>query len=348
MNTPDPFEDFLEETLGGPDFELGHDMRRRLLEAAAASDRVLPDNVVPMNRSDPDESAGFAWLVGEAPATTDLMARMIGDKTFMDALDGERCFLRTLRAALRRSAAAAAPATVPSPARRRGIAAAALSAAAAITLAAGAFFSNGAGQKPATAAAVAPVSGAADIPSGLAEMSATTPAAITIDSGEDSGTGLAAHGGGLPEDEGLAKMKLPDLPEHGSGTGRSIDPGDPLAAEPQLQHALAIAAKEAVLPEPVLAALGGGLDGRGAAFGEGEGLLASLDGGSSSSSSLGSISGMGGMQATASGLAAFSGPGKGGRDSSTIPEPGGAMPVMLGLLVLLLKRPRRAKGRVDG
>lgn len=345
MSTPDPFEDFLEEALGGPDFELGHDMRRRLLEAAAAGDRVLPDNVVPMNRADPDESAGFAWLVGESPATPALMGRMIDDKTFMDALDGERCFLRTLRAALRRGAAAAATAPAASPSRRRGIAAAALSAAAAITLAAGSLFFNGAAQKPATAVAVAPVSEVSAIPADLAERSSTGQEAISVDSSGDSGSGIAVNGGGgLAEEDSLAKMKLPDLPEHGSGTGRSIDPGDPLLAEPQLPHALAIAAKEAGLPEPMLAALGGGMEGRGAAFGEQEGLLASLEGGlSSSSSSLGSIGGFGGMQAASSGLAAFSGPGKGGRDSSTIPEPGGAMPVMLGLLVLLLKRPRRTK-----
>jgi hypothetical protein len=340
----DPFEDFLEEALGGPDLELGHEMRRRLLEAAVAGERVRPDNVVPLNRADPDETAGFAWLVGEAAASTELMSRMIGDPTFLETLDGERSFLHTLRASLRRSSAAA----VAAPARRQRIAAVALSAAAALTLAAGAILMNGLGQKPTTAVAVAPVGQAVPAtPSAAAEVATAGSEQIAVDSPSGGGgAGLAASGAGLPEDSSLAKMELPDMPEHG-GTGRSVDPGDPLMEIPQLQDALAFEAKESVLPEPMLAMLGGGLEG--GSFGGGtDGALASL-GGEFSSGQIGGVASLGGMQSGSTGMASLTGPGRngGGRESS-IPEPGGAMPVMLGLLVLLLKRPRRSKGGVNG
>lgn len=333
----DPFEDFLEEALGGPDFELGHEIRRRLLEAAVAGDRVRPDNVVPMDRSDPDESAGFAWLVGEAPASAALMGRMVADPVFLETLDGERSFLRTLRASLRRSSAAA----VAAPARTQRIAAVALSAAAALALVAGGIFMNGGGGKSASAVATAPAAQkeAPAVPAGAAEMASTSPEQITVDSG--GGGGIAGPGGPLPDGTGLAKMALPDLPEHG-GTGRSVDPGDPLLEVPQLQDALAFEAKESVLPEPILAALGGGMNG-GLPGGETGGALAALGGENSSFSMAGGAS-FGGMQSGAGGMASLTGPGRdGGGRESTIPEPGGAMPVMLGLLVLLLKRPRRSK-----
>lgn len=341
----DPFEDFLEEALGGPELELGHEMRRRLLEAAVAGERVRPDNVVPMDRSDPDETAGFAWLVGESTATPALMGRMIADQVFLETLDGERSFLRTLRASLRRSSAAA----VAPPARRQRLATVAMSAAAALALAAGAIFMNGLGQKPATAVAVAPAAQAGPAaPGGAAEVAAATPAPVTADSatGGSSG-GVSLPGGGLPDDSGLGKLELADLPEHG-GTGRSVDLGDPMLEIPRLQDALAFEAKESILPEPVLAMLGGGLEG-GALHGGTDGALASL-GGEFSSFSMGGAGSFGsGMQSASGGMATLTGPGRnGGGKEGTIPEPGGAMPVMLGLLVLLLKRPRREKGRVDG
>lgn len=334
----DPFEDFLEEALGGPDFELGHEMRRRLLEAAVAGDPVRADNVVPMDRSDPDESAGFAWLVGEAPASVALMGRMVADPVFLETLDGERSFLRTLRDSLRRSSAAA----VAAPARPRRVAAVALSAAAALTLVAGAIFMNGGGGKPATAVAINPAGQqeAPAIPAGATEVAAASPEQITVDSGGGAGGGIALPGGPLPDETGLAKMELPELPEH-SGTGRSVDPGDLLLEVPQLQDALAFEAGEIGLPEPVLAALGGGMDGP--SGDNSGGALASLDGAYSSFPMSGGGS-FGGMQSGLGGMASLTGPGRdGGGRESTIPEPGGAMPVMLGLLVLLLKRPRRSK-----
>ncbi|WP_035605679.1 hypothetical protein [Haloferula sp. BvORR071] len=343
MSPSDPFEDFLEDALGAPDFELGHEMRRRLLAAAVAGDTaaVTCDNVVPMDRADPDAAAGFAWLVGEAPASTALMSRMAADHTFLETLDSERCFLRTLRAALRRSAAAA----VPAPARRSWVPAAAMSAAAVLALAAGAIFWSP-GSQPATATAVAAAEPALDRASSAPDpglFSAEKPALIssaTPDSG-DSGASAAGGAASLPEAE-LAGLKLPAHPEP-QGTGRSVALDDPLleAVQP-LGSALAFAAKDEVLPEPMLAMLGGGLNDSGSGIGmdsSSEGMLASLSGNSmhSFTGGMGSIGG-GGLP---NGAALIGSTGPTGGKEGTIPEPGGALPVMIGFLILLLRRPAR-------
>ncbi|WP_367871676.1 hypothetical protein [Luteolibacter sp. Populi] len=326
----DPFEDFLEEALGTPDLELGHDMRRRLLQAAVADEKTGPlDNVIAMDRGDPDLTAGFAWLVGEAPATSTLMGRMVADQTFLETLDGERYFLRTLRASLRCRTAA----TVP-PARRTWIPAVAMSAAAALALAAGALFWSPA-QAPATA--VATTGSSAPAGRGETTASATPPAVSTAL--ESSGTAAAP---GSPATENIASLDLPSLPEP-RGTGRSLDPGDPLLTGPRFDTALALAAAEAIVPEPILATLGGGMAGGYDSTGDPEMALASLSG-TSSAFTVGGMStlggGRGGSSATGPSLI---GSGDGGGRDGSIPEPGGALPVMLGFLILLLKRPKRAK-----
>ena len=326
----DPFEDFLEEALGTPDLELGHDMRRRLLQAAVAGERPAPlDNVIAMDRGDPDLCAGFAWLVGEAPATSTLMGRMVADQTFLETLDGERYFLRTLRASLR-----CRPAAVVPPARRTWVPAVAMSAAAAFALAAGSLFWSPA-EKPATA--VATTGSSAPAAGGKAPGSSTP---LKVTTALASGGSAAAPGSPAPED--IASLELPSLPEP-RGTGRSLDPGDPLLAGPQLDTALVLAAAEAIVPEPILATLGGGMAGGYDSAGEPEMALTSLSGTSSffSMGGMGSPGGARGSSTTDPSLIGTNGPGGGGDIS--VPEPGGALPVMLGFLILLLKRPKRAK-----
>jgi hypothetical protein len=332
----DPFEDFLEDALGGPDLELGHEMRRRLLEAAVAGKTLVDDNVVRIDRPDPAETAGFDWLVGEAPATEELMGRMIGDPTFMESLDGQRGFILTLREALRRTAAAAAVVPVR---RRSWVPAAVLSAAAALAMTTGMVMFNRPVAAPAEnlAAAeetVAPAKPAVPTPAGaIAATKVISPDATPV---------APAPAPLIPGIAGASPPALADL----GGTGRSIDPGDP-ALVPQLGTALERESEEESLPEPILAMLGGtdgpeeGMGG----FGGDADSLALLAGGSSSWSE-GGMNGFDrfGAAGTGAGVSLI-GPG-GGRDrESSIPEPGGALPVMIGLMLLMLRRPRREKAR---
>ena len=317
----DPFEDFLEGALGTPDLELGHDMRRRLLQAAVAGEKTATHgNVISMDRGDPDHAAGFAWLVGEAPATPALMGRLVADRTFLETLDGERYFLRTLRASLRRSPAAVIP-----PARRTWVSAVAMSAAAALALAAGALFWSPA-QRPVTAVAT---SGPA---AGEKATGAATPLEIPA-----ALAGESTASPGAPATGDAPFLELPSLPEP-RGTGRSLDPGDPQLAGPQLDTALALAAAEAIVPKPILATLGGGMAGEYGDTAEPEAALASLSG-TSSPFSAGGMNGFGGGRGSRSVDTSL----VGGDQENSIPEPGGALPVMLGFLILLLKRPKRSK-----
>jgi hypothetical protein len=103
----DSFESLLENALSAPDLELGHEMRRRLLAAAAPAAKTPPENVVSFEVPDPDAAAGFDWLVGDAPATRPLIRRMSLDPGFFTMLDDERRFLRSLRRSLRKPAAVA-------------------------------------------------------------------------------------------------------------------------------------------------------------------------------------------------------------------------------------------------
>lgn len=128
----DPFEQLLESALSGPDLELGHESRRRLL-AAAARPVSETGNIVRFTVPDPDAESGFAWLAGESPVTRPLARRMTSDGGFLRMLDDERRFLRSLRSSLRQPPAC--PAAGP-PSRRGWIAACA----AALVAAAGAWW----------------------------------------------------------------------------------------------------------------------------------------------------------------------------------------------------------------
>lgn len=319
----DSFEDFLEDALGGPDdLELGHDMRRRLLEAAVAGGPFSDGKVVRIDRPDPDETEGFDWLVGEAPASEKLILRMIQDPVFLDSLDHQRGFILTLREALRRTAAA----TAVSGRRRRWLPAAVISAAAALAMAAGIAVFKPAAKAPEATAAIAgapSVAGAEQRPAFKAlaalEESPDTPA-----SGEPS-----------PFASGIAGVAPPASADPG-GTGRSVEADDPLMV-PQLADALEMPAEESSIPAPLLAVLGEG--GASQNAGEGDGLQPLLAGGPVilGQDHFGGF----GMPGEGPGPA-LTGP-VDGPDDETIPEPGGVLPVMIGLMVLLLRRPRRER-----
>lgn len=331
----DRFEDFLEDTLSGPDLELGHEMRRRLLEAAVAGEGMSGGNVVPLDRADPDEAAGFDWLVGESPATTLLMGRMVHDPGFLETLDGQRCFLRTLRRALGKTAAAA---TVV-PARRRWVPAAVLSAAAAFALAAGAWFFQPGGTPAAVQAAASPAEEASGPPatSGSPHPGEAAPVVVAVAGEKESGF----ESSGAPEIPGMLETVPDEAPALAdlSGTGRSVAPEDPLMV-PGIERALELAAGDSPVPGPLMAALGGGLEESDSL--EIGGPLASLSGDHS------------GWQTDGFGnLGGATGPSLAGEDEGdreSIPEPGTALPVMLGLLVLLLQRERgkTATGKGSG
>ena len=325
----DPFEDFLEDALGGPDLELGHEMRRRLLEAAVAGETIADGNVVRIDRPDPAETAGFDWLVGEAPATGELMGRIVEDPAFMESLDGQRGFILTLREALRRTAIAAAAVPVR---RRRRVHAAVLSAAAALAMTTGILISNKPAAPPAENLAASAGTAAPVVPA------VRTPAKPIVAAEAISPDTTPAAPAPVPLIPGIASASPPALADPG-GTGRSIDPGDP-ALVPQLGAAFDDGVGQESLPVPILAMLGGTSGG----FGEDAASLPLLAGGPSSWSE-GGMNGFDRVGAAGTGPGvSLVGPG-GGRDKGSIPEPGGALPVMIGLMLLLLRRPQRERAQ---
>lgn len=321
-----PFEDFLEDALGGPeDLELGHEMRRRLLEAAVAGESVPDENVVRMERPDPEEAEGFDWLLGEAPASEKLMVRMIQDPLFLDSLDGQRGFVVALREALRRTAAATA---LPSR-RRRWLPAAILSAAAALAVTTGLVLFKPTADTPELTAEVV-AAPAVEVPVLRPPAKAIT-ALVDSPETEDSSepTPFAS------EIAGASPPALADL----GGTGRSVELDDP-ALLPELAGALQLPGEESSMPAPLLAMLRerGVVSGGSSESDDGSLLLAR-------GPSFPHVGGFGGFGFGGDGLGiALTGPGRGGggKDGS-IPEPGGALPVMIGFMVLLLRRPRRQK-----
>lgn len=322
----DPFEDFLEDALGGPeDLELGHEMRRRLLEAAVAGEAVPDENVVRMEHPDPEETEGFDWLLGEAPASEKLMVRMIQDPLFLDSLDGQRGFVVTLREALRRTAAATA---LPSR-RRRWLPAAILSAAAALAVTTGLVLFKPSADTPELTAEV--------VEAPAVEVPVLRPPAKAITALVDS-PGTEDSSEPAPFASEIAGASPPALADLG-GTGRSVEPDDP-AMMPQLAGALEIPGEDGDMPAPLLAMLReSGVVSGDSPEGD-DGSLALLASGPSFPH-VGEFGGFG-FGGDGPGIS-FTGPTGGGGKDGSIPEPGGALPVMIGFMVLLLRRPRRQK-----
>ena len=324
----DPFEEFLEDAMSGPDFELGHEMRRRLLEAAVAGEAVDGDNVVRMDRADPAEQEAFNWIVGETLATTPLMIRVISDAGFLAKLDGERCFLRTLRQALVKQAEVVAPA-----ARRRFLPAVALAAAAAIALAAGTLFFNQAGNDAGSAIAqsdVAPEKLTTSAPSAaVAAVEDSQEKPLAVASAEEEVERVPEIPSSLPSaliPQPAAPMldEAPAIAEL-TGNGQSIEPGDPLLAEAGGSgFTLQAAARGVPVQESELALVDMGSDSPVASFSSHGSMWDS-----------GFATGIPGAAGTSMALV--------GDRESTIPEPGAALPVMIGIMVLLLRRQRNEK-----
>jgi hypothetical protein len=106
MKTEDPFTDFLEDVLSVPDFDLGNDLRARLL---AATDEVSPPQVIELVTEESWEVSAFNWLVGEQPSDPVLLDRLVGNVAFSAAVAGQQKFLRRLRSSLRQPAPVAEP-----------------------------------------------------------------------------------------------------------------------------------------------------------------------------------------------------------------------------------------------
>lgn len=327
----DPFEEFLEDAMSGPDdLDLGHEARRRLLEAAVAGEVIPANNVVRMDRAEPHEREGFDWIVGEIPATEPLMSRLIEDPRFLAELDGSRCFLRTLRAALLKQAEVAVPA-----ARRRFMPAVAIAAAAAVALAAGTIFFNPPGKSTATVVAqnAAPGKSETSVPPSAA---ASLPTAAPVEPAQE----VAAVD--------VATEPVPDFPAPAPAI---LPPG---AITPELDEAPAIAAlagsgQSIEGADPLLAEAGGNsftLKALAVNPAYEESASLSLDEGGSEPA-LASLSRDGSLWSESGFMAGLSG-GSGrlntslindGKESS-IPEPGVAAPVLIGMMVLLLRRKR--------
>ncbi len=97
MKTHDPFTGFLEGALSVPDFDLGEDLRRRLLAAAEADS---PPQVIDLVTEESWDVSGFNWLLGEKVSDPALMDRLVSNAAFADAVAGQISFLRSLRSAL--------------------------------------------------------------------------------------------------------------------------------------------------------------------------------------------------------------------------------------------------------
>ena len=314
----DPFEEFLEDAMAGPDLELGHDMRRRLLEAAVAGEAIRGDNVVRMEREDPLAQAGFDWLVGETPAAIPLLSRMIGDRSFFARLEQDRRFLRTLRSVMR----AGAEPTVPVVRERRFGLLVAVSAAAALALAAGTIFFVQPQSEGAPAMAAGSAGGAGGVPASQKPVPAAGEAAPAGETAAvleaDSAPALA------PRDFGF--MPLPEIDEVPAiaalgGSGQSMPSSDPLLPA-QTGMALVPGGAEGVTGTdgPALSLLDENPEPQ---------LVSFADHGFFSDASIA----MRGGAPPSSSLA-------GGNHEASIPEPGTALPVVIGTLVLMLRRKR--------
>lgn len=106
MNTGDPFTEFLEGALSVPDFDLGNDLRTRLLEAA--EEETAPE-VIELVTEESWEVAAFNWLVGEQASDPVLMDRLVGSAILAEALARQQAFLRKLKSALRQPTPLAQP-----------------------------------------------------------------------------------------------------------------------------------------------------------------------------------------------------------------------------------------------
>lgn len=334
----DPFEEFLEDAMSGPDLELGHEMRRRLLEAAVAGEAVDQENVVRMDRSDPEVQQGFNWILGEAPAAEPLMSRMISDPAFLDSLDGDRRFVRTLRQVLVRQAEVVAPA-----ARRRFLPALAVSSAAAIALAAGALFFNSSGSR------AVPVVAKAEVQPQQEKMIPAAPMAAIVE---------AEASAGQPVEVAMVEKEDAPVPEL-SPSGPSALIPEPQAEMSEEVTAIAgiIGSGQSVSPEDPVSPGGGGssfsLQSVAAVAAEvdaplQDSALTLLDSGSGPEPSLAFHSDRGGMwdAGFTTGLSGTGGPNMsliGGDREGTIPEPGVTLPVMIGMMVLFLRRNRKLR-----
>lgn len=97
MKTGDPLVGILEDALSVPDFDLGDDLRRRLLAAAEADS---PPQVIQLVTEESWDVSGFNWLLGERSSDPALMDRLVSNAAFADAVAGQMRFLRSLRSAL--------------------------------------------------------------------------------------------------------------------------------------------------------------------------------------------------------------------------------------------------------
>ncbi len=101
MKIGDPFTDLLEDALSVPDFDLGNELRARLL---AAADEVSTSQVIELVTEESWEVSAFNWLVGEQASDPVLMDRLVGNAAFSAAVAGQQKFLRRLRSSLRQPA----------------------------------------------------------------------------------------------------------------------------------------------------------------------------------------------------------------------------------------------------
>jgi hypothetical protein len=334
----DPFEEFLEDAMSGPDLELGHEMRRRLLEAAVAGEAVDQENVVRMDRSDPEVQQGFNWILGEAPAAEPLMSRMISDPAFLDSLDGDRRFVRTLRQVLVKQAEVVAPA-----ARRRFLPALAVSSAAAIALAAGALFFNSSGSR------AVPVVAKAEVQPHQEKIIPAAPMAAIVEAEASAGQPVEVA---MVEKEDAPVLELPP-----SGPSALIPEPHAEMSEEVTAIAGIIGSGQSISPEDQVLPGGGGssfsLQSVAAVAAEvdaplQDSALTLLDSGSGQEPSLAFHSDRGGMwdAGFTTGLSGTGGPNMsliGGDREGTIPEPGVTLPVMIGMMVLFLRRNRKLK-----
>lgn len=331
----DPFEEFLEDAMSGPDFELGHEMRRRLLEAAVAGEALEQDNVVRMDRSDPGVQEGFNWILGETDASEPLMQRMISDPSFLNALDGERRFVRTLRQVLVKPAEVAVPA-----ARRRILPAVAASAAAAIALAAGTFFFNPGGDRVVPVvvqSGTEPQAKESRVSAPAPAMAAATPVEKTVEVAVmDEPAATPSGPSVLIPEEPARSVEEASAVALITGSGQSVSPEDPVMEQ----------GGGSSFSLNSLAALSAG--DTGAPLQEAAYSLVDSDSDSGSQPSLAFHSDRGGMwdNGFISGLPSSGGLNMsliGGGKESTIPEPGPVLPVMIGMMVLFLRRNRKTK-----
>lgn len=105
MMEEDPFLELLQGALEVPDdLTLGSSAREQLLAAAAAA-RGAGDKIIPFTAPSSLERDAFDWLVGERPAGSALLTEIISSPRLQSSLEEDRRFLKSLRESLRRPAA---------------------------------------------------------------------------------------------------------------------------------------------------------------------------------------------------------------------------------------------------